>query len=115
MALRMELFHRVREFLGTYDALLLPVSPLPAFPGDIQFPSTVAGEEQPDYLGWMRAVCHISVTGHPAIAMPAGFCAAGTPVGVQLVGRHRAERELLGLAAGFEAVTGYAERRPTAI
>lgn len=115
MALRMELFHRVREFLGTYDALLLPVSPLPAFPGDIQFPSTVAGEEQPDYLGWMRAVCHISVTGHPAIAMPAGFCAAGTPVGVQFVGRHRAERELLGLAAGFEAVTGYAERRPTAI
>jgi amidase len=34
---------------------------------------------------------------------------------VQLVGRHRAERELLGLAAGFEAVTGYAQQRPTAI
>ena len=115
MALHMELFHRLREFLGTYDALLLPISPLPAFRGDIQFPDTVAGEQQPDYLGWMRAVCHISVTGHPAIAMPAGFSAAGTPVGVQLVGRHRAERELLGLAAGFEAVTGFAKRRPTAI
>ena len=122
--LRTTLFHRMREFLsqnasGTglrgYDALLLPISPLPAFDAEIQYPEVVAGEPQPDYLGWMRPVCHVTVTGHPAVALPAGFCSAGTPVGVQLVGRHRAERELLGLAAGFEAVTGYAGRRPTAI
>lgn len=117
--LRTTLFHRMREFLDPdgsgFDALLLPIAPLPAFDAEIQYPETVAGEVQPDYLGWMRPVCHVTVTGHPAIALPAGFCAAGTPVGVQLVGRHRAERELLGLAAGFEAVTGYAMRRPTAI
>jgi len=113
--LRTALFHRMREFLQTYDALLLPIAPLPAFPVDIQYPEVVAGERQVDYLGWMRPVCHVTVTAHPSIAMPAGFCSAGTPVGVQLVGRHRAERELLGLAAGFEAVTGYARRRPTAI
>lgn len=113
--LRTQLFHRMREFLTTYDALLLPIAPLPAFSADIQYPETVAGQRQPDYLGWMRPVCHVTVTGHPAIAMPAGFCAAGTPVGVQFVGRHRAEGELLGLAAGFEAVTGFAQRRPTAV
>ncbi|MEO7126352.1 MAG: amidase [Nakamurella sp.] len=113
--LRTQLFHRMREFLTTYDALLLPIAPLPAFDVDIQFPETVAGEAQPDYLGWMQAVCAVTTTGHPAIAMPAGFCAAGTPVGVQFVGRHRGETELLGLAAGFEAVTGFAKRRPTAI
>lgn len=113
--LRSQLFHRMREFLGSYDALLLPIAPLTAFPNDIQYPETVAGVAQPDYLGWMRAVCAVTVTGHPAIAMPAGFSAAGTPVGVQFVGRHRAERELLGLAAGFEAVTGFAKRRPSAI
>ena len=105
----------MREFLADYDALLLPVSPLPAFDAGIQFPDTVAGIAQPDYLGWMRAVCHVTVTGHPAISMPAGFTAAGTPIGVQFVGRHRAERELLGLAKGFEAVTGYARVRPSAI
>jgi amidase len=110
--LRTALFHRMREFLTGYDALLLPVSPLPAFPTDIQYPETVAGVSQPDYLGWMRAVCHVTVTGHPAIAMPAGFVGAGTPVGVQLVGRHRAERELLGLAKGYEAVAGFARRHP---
>jgi amidase len=113
--LRTALFHRMREFLDVYDALLLPIAPLPAFPVGIQYPEVVAGERQVDYLGWMRPVCHVTVTAHPAIAMPAGFCSAGTPVGVQFVGRHRAERELLGLAAGFEAVTEYAKRRPTAI
>ena len=113
--LRTTLFHRMREFLLDHDTLLLPVSPLPAFDAGIQFPDTVAGVTQPDYLGWMRAVCHVTVTGHPAISMPAGFTASGTPIGVQFVGRHRAERELLGLAKGYEAVTDYARVRPTAI
>jgi amidase len=110
--MRTTLFDRMREFLTAYDALLLPISPLPAFPADIQYPDLVAGETQPDYLGWMRPVCHVTVTGHPVVAMPAGFAPAGTPVGVQLVGRHRAERELLGLAAGFEGVTGFAREHP---
>ncbi len=110
--LRTELFHRMREFLEIYDALILPVAPLPAFDADLQYPEWVAGEQQPDYLGWMRTVCHVTVTGHPVIAMPAGFTGAGTPVGVQIVGRHRAERELLGFAKGFEAVTGYAAMPP---
>ncbi len=110
--LRTELFHRMRLFLEDFDLLVLPVSPVPAFDAELQYPATVAGVEQPDYLGWMRAVCHVSVTGHPALSMPAGFSAAGTPVGVQLVGRHRAERELLGMAKGFEDVTGYASVRP---
>lgn len=111
---RTVLFHRMREFLEPgrgVDALLLPVAPLPAFSADVQYPTHVAGVEQPDYLGWMRAVCAVTVTGHPSISLPAGFTAAGTPIGVQLVGRHRREDELLGLAAGFEEVTRWADRR----
>lgn len=110
--LRTTLFHRMREFLTEFDGLLLPISPLPAFAAEVQYPDVVAGQAQPDYLGWMRPVCHVTVTAHPAIALPAGFTAAGTPLGVQLVGRHRAEAELLGLAKGYEQVTGYARRHP---
>ena len=110
--LRTTLFHRMREFLDTFDALILPVAPLAAFDADLQYPGTVAGHDQGDYLGWMRTVCHVTVTGHPAISMPAGFSAAGTPLGVQIVGRHRAEHELLAIAKGFEAATGYASRHP---
>lgn len=109
---RTTLFHRMREFLDDFDALLLPVAPLPAFSVDVQYPTVVAGVEQPDYLGWMRPVCHVTVTGHPAISVPGGFSAAGTPMGLQIVGRHRGERELLAIAKGLEAVTGYGRRRP---
>jgi amidase len=109
---RTALFHRMRDFLDDVDALLLPVAPLPAFGADVQYPDVVAGEQQRDYLGWMRTVCHVTVTGHPSISMPAGFTTAGTPIGVQFVGRHRGERELLALAKGFERATGHAARRP---
>jgi amidase len=110
--LRTMLFHRMRTFLETFDALLLPVAPLPAFPTDLQYPTSVAGVAQPDYLGWMRTATYLTVTGHPVISMPAGFSSAGTPLGVQIVGRHRAERALLSIAKGFENVTGFAARRP---
>lgn len=110
--LRTMLFHRMRTFLETFDALLLPVAPLPAFPTDLQYPTSVAGVPQPDYLGWMRTATYLTVTGHPVISMPAGFSSAGTPLGVQIVGRHRAERALLSIAKGFENVTGFAARRP---
>lgn len=110
---RTVLFARMREFLTEFDALVLPISPLPAFDADLQFPAEVAGEPQPDYLGWMRAVCALTLTAHPVIAMPAGLSAAGTPLGVQIVGRHRAERDLLGMAKGYETASRFADRHPT--
>ncbi len=110
--LRTELYHRMRIFLESHDALVLPVAPLAAFDAEIQYPGVVAGVPQPDYLGWMKAVCHVTVTGHPAISVPAGFAPDGTPVGVQIVGKHRGERDLLAIAAAFENLTGYAAMHP---
>ncbi|MET0863472.1 MAG: amidase [Nakamurella sp.] len=112
MLLRTSLFHRMREFLQTYDALLLPVAPVPAFDAELPYPAEVAGVGQTDYLGWLQTASHVTVTGHPSISMPAGFTATGTPLGVQIVGRHRAERELLAIAKGFETATGHGSRRP---
>jgi amidase len=55
------------------------------------------------YIEWMRSCSRISVTGHPAVSVPGAWTPEGLPVGLQLVGRHGAERELLGLAAALEA------------
>jgi amidase len=112
MVLRSTLFHRMREFLQTYDALLLPVAPVPALDAELPYPEVVAGVPQPDYLDWLQTVSHVTVTGHPAISMPAGFTQAGTPLGVQIVGRHRDERALLAIAKGFQTATGHGLRRP---
>ncbi len=50
-----------------------------------------------DALGYF-----ITVTGCPAISVPAGHTTGGLPVGVQLVAPHGADRRLLEVAAAFE-------------
>ncbi len=100
---RTALSERMREFFTTYDVLVLPVSQVPPFPADQEFPSEINGQPMVGYLDWMRSAYFISATGCPAISVPAGHTADGLPVGVQIVGPHGSEKRLLEVAAGFEA------------
>ncbi len=100
---RTTLAERMREFFGSYDVLVLPVSQVPPFPAEQEFPTDINGEPMETYLDWMRSAYFITVTGCPAISVPAGHTAGGLPVGVQIVGPHGSERRLLEIAAGFEA------------
>ncbi|CAN5434882.1 amidase [soil metagenome] len=109
------LFHRVREFFQTYDALLMPVTQVSPFPIEQEYPTEIDGVEQPDYLAWMRAAYLISATGSPALSVPAGFTANGLPVGLQIVGPHRADVFVLQLGHTFEQATGYGRRRPALV
>ncbi len=43
-----------------------------------------------------------NVTGHPAVALPAGLSSAGMPLSIQLIGRYFGDAALLGAAAGWE-------------
>ena len=65
------------------------------------------------YIEWMRTCSRITVTGHPAISVPAGFTPEGLPVGLQIVGRARDDWGVLQLAHAFELATGYWRRRPS--
>jgi amidase len=106
------LHHRVLTFSTRYDALLAPVSQLPPFPVEQEYPTVVAGRPMRDYLEWMASAYLITATGCPALSVPGGFTADGLPVGVQLVGRPRDERGLLRLGRAFEAATGHGLVRP---
>jgi amidase len=110
--LQTELFHRAREFFDRFDVLVLPVSQVAPFPGDQEYPTQVAGIEQQTYLDWMRSSYFVTVLGAPALAVPAGFTPAGLPVGIQIVGRPRADRLVLEVGHAFEQVTGHADRHP---
>jgi amidase len=110
--LRGELFSRMREFLTRYDCFAAPVTQVPAFAVEHEFPVQIDGVPMDSYLEWFRSCSRITVTTHPAIAVPAGFTGDGLPVGLQLVGRARGEAALLRLAHAFTEATGLASRTP---
>ncbi|HEY2878538.1 amidase [Nocardioides sp.] len=99
---RTTLAERMRLFFESYDVLLLPTSQVPPFPADQEFPRSINGRPVATYLDWMRSAYVITVTGCPAISVPAGETTDGLPVGVQMVAPFGADRRLLEIAAAFE-------------
>ncbi len=100
---RTALAETMRLFFQQYDVLVLPVSQVPPFPADQEFPTEINGRPMETYLDWMRSAYFISVTGCPAISLPAGHTPEGLPVGIQVVAPHGADRRLLEIASAYEA------------
>lgn len=111
-ALHTALHERVVAFFRSYDMLLLPVSQVPPFPIDLEYPTEVAGVKMETYLDWMRSCTLISATGCPALSVPGGFTTGGLPVGVQLVTAPRQDLLALQVGHAFEQATRHGERRP---
>ncbi|WP_037356041.1 amidase [Amycolatopsis orientalis] len=109
---QLQLITGMREFFTQYDLLLAPVSQVPPFPVEWEYPETVAGQPMHDYLEWMRSAYSISATGCPALSVPAGFTGDGRPVGLQIIAPLRGELGLLRAAHAFEQATGYGNQRP---
>jgi amidase len=75
---------------------------VPPFPVDQEYPADIDGRAQESYLDWMRSAYLVTMTGSPALSLPAGTTRDGLPVGVQLVAAHGADRRLLEVAAAVE-------------
>jgi amidase len=109
---RTELFQRVRVFLERYEFLILPVSQVAPFPVELDWVHEINGTKMETYIDWMASCYAITLTGLPAISVPCGFTKDGLPVGLQIVGRHQREFEVLQLAYAFEQATQHGKRRP---
>jgi hypothetical protein len=99
-AQRTALSETMRAFFTSYDVLALPVSQVPPFPADQEFPAAINGRPMETYLDWMRSAYLITVTGCPAISVPAGTTEDGLPVGLQLVGPARQRAPAAGCGRG---------------
>jgi amidase len=112
---RTQLYHRVREFMETYQFLILPVTQVPPFDVKQRYVAQIEGVPMETYIDWMKSCYYVTATGLPAASVPCGFTPEGLPVGVQIVGRHRDDLGVLQLAHAFEEATGFWEIRPPVV
>jgi amidase len=109
---RTQLYHRVREFMETYEFLILPVSQVPPFDVKQRYITEINDIKMETYIDWMKSCYYITTFGSPAISVPCGFTSQGLPVGVQIVGRHQDDFGVLQLAYAFEQATAFWKQRP---
>jgi amidase len=93
-----EIFSRTGAFLRAYDVLATPTVQVAPFPVEQEWVTAINGIPQHTYIDWLRTCSRITVTGHPAVSVPAGFTADSLPVGLQLVGRYGSDDRLLSVA-----------------
>lgn len=106
MELRPLLTRSVDAALETCDALLLPALAIPA---PVLGTETVEfdGSQEPIRAAMLRLTQLFNITGHPAIAIPAGRTPSGLPIGMQLVGARQRTGTLLNIAERVEPqITG---------
>jgi amidase len=110
-AAELPLRRRMGAIFDDFDLVLTPTTALPPpridhFKGRGYWAtSTAASATCPFAWPW-------NVVGWPAISVPAGFTAAGLPIGAQLVAPAEGEALLLSLAAQLEPARGWLHARP---
>ena len=93
-----------RDFLDAFekcDAILAPVSPIPAFK---------LGEKVDDPLQMYLSdvfTLPASLAGIPGISVPCGFTSENLPIGLQILGPHFREELILRIAYQFEQATDF--------
>lgn len=112
LARQAQMFQQSRQFFERYDYFVLPVTQVAPFDVNVPYPTEIAGTRMTNYIDWMRSCWYVTFMSTPAISVPAGFTAAGLPVGIQIVGRHRDEWSVLQIAHAFEQATRHGRRRP---
>jgi amidase len=107
---RQKLQDRMAEFFQDYDAILMPVAPVVAFPHDQSEPffarRLAVDGAQVSYMTMLCWIALATVLHLPALAFPAGPNATGLPVGAQVVGPLHGEDRLFDLASAAEEALG---------
>jgi amidase len=99
-----------RELFKSFDAVICPLMPTPAYPHNHSAEQearriSIDGEDHPysDQLAWPGIA---TLPGLPATAIPIGFSPDGLPLGVQIVGPWLEDRTTLRLAELIEREFG---------
>ncbi|MEP5151887.1 amidase [Planktotalea sp.] len=110
--IRSQWYAKLIALFGEYDALLLPSAQVWPFPVEWKSPETIAGQAMDTYHRWMEIVIPVSLVGVPCVNIPAGFSAAGLPMGMQLFGPRMSDAKLLRIAQRWHEATEFKDRKP---
>jgi amidase len=105
-------YEALRALFERHDFLVLPSAQVFPFDAELDWPKRVGGRDMDTYHRWMEVVIGGTLAGLPVICVPAGFDALGLPMGLQIIGRPRADLEVLQLAHAWQQATPFARRRP---
>lgn len=110
MAERMDLGVRMGAFHDTYDLLLTPTMPIPAF---------AKGRDAPDgwhsslWTSWTPYTYPFNMTQQPALSLPCGLTGDQRPIGLQVIGPRHADAVVLRAGRAYERATPWHTTTPT--
>jgi Asp-tRNA(Asn)/Glu-tRNA(Gln) amidotransferase A subunit family amidase len=103
---------RMMAFFRRYDLLVTPATPTTAYMLDQMYAPEIDGQPVASAIDAMLLTYAFTMAGLPSISVPAGFTAAGLPIGMQIVGGRHADALVLRAAAAFEQIAPWAHHRP---
>jgi amidase len=114
-AVRAEWYQATRRFFETYDYFIVPTAQLFPFDAELDWPKEIAGLQMQTYIEWQQGVVPTTMAGNPALAVPAGFNAAGLPMGITIAGPNHGDFACLQLAHAYDLATSWTEKRLPAL
>ncbi|MGH3501666.1 MAG: amidase [Nocardioidaceae bacterium] len=111
-AVRMDLGLQMATFHQTYDLLVTPTMPIPAFAAGRDAPE---GWQSQLWTSWTPYTYPFNMTQQPAMSVPCGFTGAGLPVGLQVVGPRHADALVLRAGRAYEQRTDWGSAVPSVI
>ena len=107
---RMALGVTMGRFHETYDLLLTPTLPIPAFTAGQEVPD---GWPDPRWMSWTPFTYPFNMTQQPAATLPCGFTPAGLPVGLQVVAARHDDARVMAACQAFATARPWYGRRPS--
>ena len=96
------MFRRFQQLFRDYDYILAPTTPVSPFPWSQLYLVEMDGKPLRNYYHWLSLTYVVTLMTNPANTIPCGVDHKNMPFGLQVVGRFRGDREVLGATHAME-------------